>query len=95
MPGISWTGPALTDLRNIDAWLDDVASPAVAERILSAIHRRARFLENFPHGGRPSQNGNRVLLVFGTPYLILYRIVGGHVQVLRVHHEREDWLIEP
>lgn len=95
MPQISWTGPALADLRAIEAWLDEGANPEVAARILSAISRRAKFLEDFPHGGCPSPSGMRVLLVFDTPYLILYRIIDQRVQVLRVHHEREDWLIEP
>ena len=35
------------------------------------------------------------LRVFDMPYLIRYRIVGGLVQVLRVHGERENWFIEP
>ncbi len=92
---IDWTGPALADLRAIEAWLDEEANPHVAVRILSAIMLRARFLADFPHGGRPARNGTRGLLVFGTPYLIRYRIVDQRVQVLRVHHEREDWFIEP
>lgn len=92
---IEWTSPALNDLRGIDDWVSRETDAELAVRILTAIRSRARFLENFPRGGRPHRNGQRVLRVFGTPYLIKYRIVGDRVQVLRVHHEREGWFVAP
>jgi toxin ParE1/3/4 len=91
---ISWSEPALADLRALDAWLDEHASPGLALRTLVAIHLRARFLENFPHGGRPVGGDMRVLRVLDTPHLILYRLRKDSVEVLRVHHEREDWQVE-
>lgn len=95
MRRIDWTGPALNDLRVIDDWLTREATPDLAVRILSAIRTRSHFLVDFPHGGRPYREGRRILRVLGTPYLIQYRILDDVVQVLRVHHEREDWLLEP
>lgn len=92
---IDWSTPALDDLRGIDEWLSREAEPELAVRILTAIRTRSTFLENFPRGGRPYRDGQRVLRVFDTPYLIRYRIVGNVVQVLRVHHERENWRIDP
>lgn len=94
---IDWTGPALGDLREIDAWLEREASPEFALRTLATIRLRAHFLENFPRSGRPSRDGLRLLRVFDTPYLIRYRILTDtkSVQILRIHHEREDWQIEP
>jgi len=92
---IEWTTPALNDLRGIDMWLSAEADPEWAVRTLGAIRLRSKFLENFPRGGRPHRDGNRILRVFDTPYLIRYRIVGDLVQILRVPHEREDWFIEP
>jgi len=95
MPVIKWTVSASNDLRSIDAWLSDRAGPDVAVRILTAIRFRADFLRNFPHGGRPSPGGIRVLRVSETPHLILYRLADDVVEILRVRHEREDWLVEP
>lgn len=94
---IEWTRPALDDLRRIDAWLEDEARGDYAARLLVAIRLRARFLVDFPRGGRPHRGDTRILRVSGTPYLIHYRIVPdlGRVQVLRVYHERENWFIEP
>lgn len=91
---IDWTTLALDDVRRIDDWLTREASPALALRTIGAIRFRSKFLEDFPHGGRPLSKGQRVLRVYDTPYLIRYRIVGDSVQVLRVHHEREDWQLE-
>jgi toxin ParE1/3/4 len=95
MPLVRWTLPAANDLRAIDEWLSENAGPEPAIRTLAAIGNRAQFLTNFPHGGRPSPGGLRVLRVWETRYLILYRIAGEAVEILRIHHEREDWLIEP
>ncbi len=92
---IEWATPALQDLRGINEWLSSEADPELAIRTLATIRYRSKFLEDFPRGGRPHRDGQRILRVFDTPYLIRYRVVGDLVQVLRVHHEREDWFIEP
>ena len=93
---IAWTGPARGDLRRIETWLAREVSPDYALRALVMIRHRARFLERFPHGGRLHGKGLRILRVIGTPYLIRYRILEASESVqIRVHHEREDWFIEP
>lgn len=95
MPTLVWTRPAFDDLDAIDRWLTANVRGEIAIDMLSAIRLRAYFLENFPHGGRPIGEGLRVLRVIGTPYLIIYRLAGGTVQLLRIRHEREDWFVEP
>lgn len=90
-----WSPLALDDVRGISHWLERKASPDTALRIVGAIRHRAQFLERFPHGGRPYGVAQRVLRVFDTPYLIRYRIKDDVVEVIRVHHEREDWQLEP
>ena len=95
MPRIVWTLPARDDLREINDWLERETSPALATKILATIRLRSKFLEDFPKGGRPHRDDTRILRVLGTPYLIRYRIKDGVVQILRIHHEREDWFVEP
>ncbi|MEN2786057.1 type II toxin-antitoxin system RelE/ParE family toxin [Sphingomonas qilianensis] len=97
MLDIEWSGPALGDLRRINSWLEENAAPEYAVRLLAAIRYRAEWLRDFPRGGRPFRGDMRVLRVYQTPYLIRYRVVEAlqKVYVLRVHHEREDWSIEP
>jgi plasmid stabilization system protein ParE len=92
---VSWSSPATEDLQAINGWLVREASPEFAIRTLLAIRERAAFLARFPHSGRPHPDGTRILRVFDTPYLIRYRIDADVVGVLRLHHEREDWFIEP
>ena len=91
---VNWTAPANADLRNINEWLTRETTPRFAIQTLAAIRFRAKFLEDFPRGARPLKDGTRILRVFGTPYLIRYRIVEEMVQVIRVHHERQDWLLD-
>lgn len=95
MPVVKWTLPARDDLRAISEWLEREASPEFAVRTLATIRLRSKFLKDFPRGGRPYRDETRLLRVLDTPYLIRYRILAGVVQVLRVHHEREDWFVEP
>ncbi|WP_210359193.1 MULTISPECIES: type II toxin-antitoxin system RelE/ParE family toxin [Sphingomonas] len=92
---ISWSPLAVEDVRGISDWLEQDATPATALRIVGATRHRARFLEDFPRGGRPHSDGQRILRVFDTPYLIRYRIKNDTVEVIRVHHDREDWQLEP
>ncbi len=92
---IIWSAPALDDLRGMDDWLVREASPDIALRMLTAVRHRARFLERFPRGGRPIADDHRILRVYETPYLIRYRIIDAIVEIIRVHHEREDWQLDP
>ena len=95
MTEVTWSLPALADLRAIDAWLTRNASPEQAVRSLAEISRRANFLRDFPHGGRPMiEHDFRVLRVPATPYLILYRLRPNGVEILRLRHERGDWHVE-
>ncbi len=95
MRKIIWSSLAREDLRRINHWLINEASPELALRTLATIRFRCKSLEDFPHGGPPLNNGARKLRVHDTPYFILYRIIRSTVEVARIVHEREDWLIDP
>ncbi len=91
MPRVDWSTPAVLDLNRIDDWLIENRSAEFALQTVRSIRKRADWLGNFPHGGRPSPDGLRILRVFGTRYLIVYQISPDCIEVVRVHHEREDW----
>ena len=97
MLDVEWSGPARSDLRGINTWLKENAAPGYAVRLLANIRYRAKWLRDFPRGGRPFRGDMRILRVYQTPYLIRYRVAEaqGKVYVLRADHEREDWSIEP
>jgi plasmid stabilization system protein ParE len=94
MPTVDWTRLARDDLRGINTWLTERATPEVALAMLIKVRLRAQSLAEFPHGGRPYRGGTRILRVYGSAYLIRYRIVSEGVQILRVHHERENWSVD-
>ncbi len=91
MPDVIWSLPASADLDRIAVWLDEHRGEETSARMLEVIGQRAQFLTDFPHGGRPYESDKRVLVVIGTPYVIVYRLRDGDAEIIRVHHEREDW----
>lgn len=93
MPELVWTTPAIRDLQAIDIWLSEHRFAALAEQRLARLRERAELLTQFPHIGRPIDGGVRVMRVFDSPYLLLYRLKNGKLEILRIRHEREDWLV--
>lgn len=70
------------------AALNAQAARAVFVRIVALVRR----LANFPESGRPGQiDGTRELVFPGLPYIVVYRVIGESVQILRVFHTRQDW----
>ena len=94
MRQLEWTSPALADLHRISTYLEREARPEIAIRTLAAIRFRANLLLDFPHSGPPVKDRNfRSFRVHDTPYIIAYRLAPGRLEVLRVHHERENWRV--
>lgn len=91
MRSLRWTVTATADLRAIDDWLTREADPATSERVLRAILERAEFLLDFPRGGPPMGPEAGTLRVRNSPYSLVYRVTGEDIQILRVHHARQDW----
>lgn len=88
---LEWTRLALRDFdeaQNYIAQDNPVAAQAVAQRIADA----ARQLLNNPQIGRAGHvAGTREWTVSRTPYVIVYRVTGSVVEILRVWHGRRDW----
>lgn len=60
----------------------------MAQRIDDA----ARRLLDHPEIGRPGHvEGTRERVVGKTPYLIVYRVRGQELELLRIWHGRQDW----
>ena len=46
----------------------------------------------FPHSGRPGHiPGTRELVISKLPYIVVYRISGDTVEILRVFHAAMNW----
>ena len=86
-----WSTPATLDLVSIDGWLAVNAGTEVAEMFLKRIRLRARRLRDFPQIGAPIDASQRSVRVPRTPYVIVYIVRPQIVEILRIHHNRQDW----
>jgi toxin ParE1/3/4 len=91
MRKVNWAKAAETDLIRINRWLERERTPELAIQILESIRFRCKFLTDFPHGGSPISDDLRKLRVPDTGYIMIYRLIPGATEVVRVFHEREDW----
>lgn len=65
---------------------------SAARRVYSRLVAAVRHLGDFPQAGRVGQvEGTRELVVPGLPYLLIYRLNAGRVEILRVIHTATDW----
>jgi toxin ParE1/3/4 len=87
---IRWLSGANRSLRMIHAHIaaeNPRAAKHVARRVRSATQRLARF----PQSGRRGEiAGTLELVVPKLPYLVVYRVAGGEVHILRVFHAAMD-----
>lgn len=80
---------AEADLRRITNHIR-VDNPNAARAMVERILERCADLADFPEQGRTVGGRRRELVVAGTPYLAVYRLVGDEVQILRVLHGRQE-----
>jgi toxin ParE1/3/4 len=88
---IEWSPTALRhldQLRDFIAEHDPNAAAEVSERIGKAVD----LLTPFPAIGRPGRVPHtRELVVSDTPFIVVYRVRGGTVEILAVFHGARRW----
>lgn len=97
MPGdggkfrLEWNRLAEADLDAIQAYVSEHSS-AGAERVWLRIMERVEQLRDFPLAAPAfeSRPELRVLVVPGTPYLVLYRVRGDAVRIEAVLHGAQE-----
>ncbi len=88
---LAWLSSARQSLRAQIAFIAH-DNPAAARRVHQRIHDAVRNLGLFPETGRTGEvAGTRELVVPGLPHLVVYRIAGGRVEILRVFHTSMNW----
>jgi toxin ParE1/3/4 len=76
-------------LRSLEQAHDFVAqeSPESAIQLVLKIQAAVAQLETYPMMGRPGRvDGTKELVILGTPYLVIYRVKGQRLHILRVLH---------
>ncbi len=88
---VRWLSPALAQLDRVHDYLRQ-RNPQAARVVFLRIRQATKNLTRFPASGRKGHvAGTRELPVSGLPYLIVYRVNGGAVEILRVVHTSMNW----
>jgi toxin ParE1/3/4 len=83
---IVWSALARTRLREIRSYVAR-DKPQAAERLAIRIVAVVEALRNHPYLGRVgAEPGIRELVIGGTPYIVLYRVLGRRVIISTVWH---------
>jgi toxin ParE1/3/4 len=83
---IRWLHKALRSLEQAHDFLAQ-ESPEAAIQLVLRIRVATDKLANYPAMGRPGRvDGTKELVILGSPYLVIYRVKGQRVEILRVLH---------
>ena len=82
---VVWSPEALDDVARTYDYLEPL-NPVAARRIAESLLIAGDSLATFPERGRTGTKPGTRELVVETPYVIVYRMVGETVEILRVWH---------
>lgn len=91
MTRVRWTTIAADDLaRIVERIRQD--NPSAALRVARTIYQGVAALRTFPNRGRIGLAPDTRELVFPSwPYIVVYEVIEGQAQVLRIRHASQDW----
>ena len=88
---LRWTDVAVQDITSICDYIQQ-NSPAAARRVATSIHDQIGSLAQFPESGRTGRKPEtRELVLTHLPYLVVYRLHGGAIEILRILHGAQNW----
>jgi toxin ParE1/3/4 len=88
---LRWTQEAAADLENITDYLFKNA-PQRAEELVRGIYNAPAALLSFPHRGRAGKKeGTRELPLSPLPYVLVYKITGDVIHIVRILHGAQKW----
>jgi addiction module RelE/StbE family toxin len=87
---IEWLNAATRSLRQVHGRIA-ADNPEAARKVVNRIRQAVQRLGDFPESGRTGQvPGTREPVVPGLPYLVVYRVRQGSVEILRVFHTAQE-----
>lgn len=88
---IRWTAQAADDLVSVHKFLAKDSSRA-ANKLVDTILSEIDTLERFPSLGRTGRvQGTKELVIAHIPYIVAYRWLHGHIEILGVLHGARKW----
>lgn len=86
---VVWSRPALADVARLTDYIA-AENPIAAARVARELLIAGDSLAVFPRRGRPASLPGCRELVAIRPYIIVYRVTGDDVDILRVWHAAQD-----
>ncbi len=87
---IRWTPPAVEDLQGISEYLK-AHHPNYRQPTMRKLYERIRGLREAPYAGRPGRvEETREVLVPPLPYIIVYRVRNGTIEIWRIYHGAQN-----
>ncbi len=84
------TLPAVDDLEDIKNYLD-LHSPHFSRSTIRKLYDGVRSLRSMPERRRGGlKPGTREILYHPLPYIVIYRVIGQTVEVLRIYHGAQN-----
>ena len=88
---IRWSPEAAEDLENIVNRIRR-DNPEAARQVAEIIYNRCASLYNFSNRGRIGRiSGTRELVFAPLPYIAVYRVKPGVVEIVRIYHSAQNW----
>lgn len=86
---VIWTKNALRSLEQAHRYVRE-SNPAAAAKMIRHIRNATESLGRIPNVGRQGiRTLTRELVIRGLPYIVVYRVTGDCIQVLRVFHQKQ------
>jgi toxin ParE1/3/4 len=88
---IIWRRVALSDLEGIRRYIAQ-ENPWAGTRVQIMIRNAVEQLADYPNLGRSGRvEGTRELVIAGTPYIVVYRVLDNRLRILSVIHGARRW----
>lgn len=88
---LEWTCPAINDLKSASDYIAK-DNPRAAKHMAERVREAVEYLADHPNMGRPGRVAQtRELVISGTPFIAVYWVTGGIVQILRILHHARRW----
>jgi addiction module RelE/StbE family toxin len=88
---IYWLEQAVTDLEEAYEFIL-FDNPSAAEHEVNKVLEAVELLSDNPAMGKAGRVAKtRELVVAGTPYIVIYRVKGNRLEILRIFHGARQW----
>ena len=89
---VRWTRPAVADFTHVCDYTEERFGQAQARRAALTIYESIDSLRAMPNKGRPGRKINtRELDVPKLPFVVIYRVREGMIEVNRILHSAQKW----